>query len=54
MALIKLNSRAIPDNTVVNTDIADGSVTQAKIVDGSISCRLQQSLQNLRVQEFYW
>ena len=37
MALIKLNSRAIPDNTVVNTDIADGSVTQAKISDGSVS-----------------
>jgi len=37
MALIKLNSRAIPDSTVVNTDIADSSVTQAKIVDGSIS-----------------
>lgn len=37
MALIKLNSRAIPDSTVVNTDIADGSVTQAKVADGSIS-----------------
>ena len=37
MALIKLNSRAIPDSTVVNTDIADGSVTQAKIADGSVS-----------------
>ena len=37
MALIKLNSRAIPDSTVVNTDIADSSVTQAKIADGSVS-----------------
>ena len=37
MALIKLNSRAIPDSTVVNTDIADDSVTQAKIADGSVS-----------------
>ena len=31
MALIKLNSRAIPDDTVVEADIADGSVTSAKL-----------------------
>ena len=47
MTLIKLNSRAIPDSTVVNTDIADGSistaklaadaVTTAKFADGSVS-----------------
>ena len=37
MALIKLNSRAIPDNTVVNTDIADGSVTQAKIASSAVT-----------------
>ena len=33
MALIKLNSRAIPDDTVVEADIADGSVTGVKLAD---------------------
>ena len=31
MALIKLNSRAIPDATVISDDLADGAVTAAKI-----------------------
>ena len=37
MALIKLNSRAIPDSTVVNTDIADGSISTAKLADDAVT-----------------
>ncbi len=37
MALIKLNSRAIPDNTVIASDIADGSVSTAKLAAGAVS-----------------
>jgi len=37
MALIKLNSRAIPDDTVIASDIADGSISTAKLADGSVS-----------------
>jgi len=37
MALIKLNSRAIPDDTVIASDIADGSVSTAKLAAGAVS-----------------
>ena len=36
MALIKLNSRAIPDDTVIASDIADGSISTAKIATGAV------------------
>ena len=37
MALIKLNSRAIPDDTVIASDIADGSISTAKLAAGAVS-----------------
>ena len=37
MALTKLNSLSIPANTVVATDIADGSITAAKLADDAVT-----------------
>ena len=37
MALIKLNSRAIPDDTVIASDIADGSISTAKLADDAVT-----------------
>ena len=37
MALTKLNSLSIPANTVVATDIADGSITSAKLADDAVT-----------------
>jgi hypothetical protein len=37
MAIIKLNSRAIPDDTVIASDIADGSVTTAKLAADAVT-----------------
>ena len=37
MALIKLNSRAIPDDTVIASDIADGSISTAKLAADAVT-----------------